>query len=205
MGVMSGTRATGRTSDSCIGSLRSGNRCFREDSDTFMKSYWDGAIAPLAPGTVAPDFTLPQTPRARLALRGLRGQPVVLAFYPMNWEPVSVEQLALYQDYCGDFDRFEAHLLGLSIDHPHSHAAFAHATQLCFPLLADFLPRGAVARLYGVYREREEVGARALFVLDRRGVIRFSRAYPDPLNPGVDALLTTLEALAAHDEPAAGA
>lgn len=169
-----------------------------------MQNQRDGAIAPLAPGTVAPDFTLPQTPQARLALRGLRGQPVVLAFYPMDWEPVSAEQLALYRDYSADFDRFGARLLGLSIDHAHSHAAFARATRLRFPLLADFQPRGAVARAYGVYCEGGGTSARALFVLDRRGLIRLSRAYPDPENPGVDELLTTLEALAARDHPAGG-
>jgi peroxiredoxin len=170
-----------------------------------MKSYVDGGIAPLAPGTVAPEFTLLYTAQARLALQSLHGQAVVLVFYPMDWEPVSTEQLALYQDYSGAFDRFGAHLLGLSIDHAHSHAAFAHATQLRFPLLADFQPRGAVARMYGVYREEEGASARALFVLDRQRVIRFSQAFPDLLNPGVDDLLTTLEALAAHDNPTIGA
>jgi alkyl hydroperoxide reductase subunit AhpC len=80
-----------------------------------------------------------------------------------------------------------------------SHAAFARAAQLRFPLLADFQPRGAVARRYGVYREAQGVSARALFVLDRRGTIRFSEAYPDALNPGVNDLLTTLEALATED------
>jgi peroxiredoxin len=157
-------------------------------------------IAPQLPGIVAPDFTLPRTPRACLALRSLRGQPVVLAFYPLDWEPVSREQLALYQDYAGAFARFGAHLLGISTDHALSHEAFAHAAGIRFPLLADFHPRGAVARAYMVYREDEGMSARALFVLDRQGLIRFSQAYPDLLNPGVDELLTTLEALARDGE-----
>ena len=134
-------------------------------------------------------------------LHGFDGRAVVLAFYPMDWEPVSREQLTLYQAYADAFARLEASLLGISVDHVHSHAAFARDAGLRFPLLADFQPRGRVARRYGVFRAAQGVSARALFVLDARRVVRFSKAYPDPLNPGVDALLTTLEALAAPDDP----
>ena len=161
----------------------------------------DGRIAPLPIGTLAPDFTLPQTVRASVVLRSLLGQPVILMFYPMDWEPVSREQLVLYQVYGDAFARLGASVLAVSVDHVHCHAAFARDAQLSFPLLADFQPRGAVAQRYGVYREAPGVSARALFVLDRQGIIRFSRAYPDGLNPGVNDLLTTLEAMAAEDEP----
>src|SRR5579859_4820714 len=130
-------------------------------------------LMPLPVGTVAPDFTLPCSSRATLALRSLNGDPVVLVFYPMDWEPVSREQLALYQDFAGEFAAFGAHLLGISIDHPYGHEAFACDAQIHFPLLADFQPRGASARRYGVYRSRLGVSARALFVLDGRRVIRF--------------------------------
>ncbi len=166
-----------------------------------MHEQMDGSLAPLPTGTVAPDFTLLHTPRAYQALHSLRGQPVVLVFYPLDWEPVSREQLVLYQVWAGEFDRLGARLLGISVDHVLSHAAFAQATQVRFPLLADFHPRGVVARRYGVYRENQGVSARALFVLDRRGIIRWSQIYPDLLNPGVDDLLTTLEALTADDAP----
>jgi peroxiredoxin len=159
------------------------------------------SLAPLSVGTPAPDFALSEAPYRTVMLRGLDGRAVVLAFYPMDWEPVSREQLALFQTYAADFGRLEASVLGISVDHVHSHAAFARDAGLRFPLLADFQPRGRVARRYGVYRAAQGVCARALFVLDARRVIRFSRAYPDPLNPGVDALLTTLETLAAPDDP----
>jgi alkyl hydroperoxide reductase subunit AhpC len=117
----------------------------------------------------------------------------------MDWEPVSHDQLALYQKFAVEFARLEAQLLGISIDHVYGHAAFRREAQLHFPLLADFHPRGRVARSYGVYRDGKGVSARALFVLDRRGRIRFSQIYPDFFNPGVDDLLTTLEALAVED------
>lgn len=157
-------------------------------------------IAPLPIGTLAPDFTLPQTSSTRIALHGLLGYPVVLVFYPLDWEPLSRDQLILYQKFAHEFTRFGARLLGISVDSVYCHAAFAREAQLRFPLLADFQPRGGVARRYGVYRGGLGVSARGLFVLDRQGRIRFSHVYPDFLNPGVDDLLTTLEALAPEDE-----
>lgn len=161
-----------------------------------MDQQLHGQLTPLPAGIAAPDFTLPHTPYARLSLHSLHGQPVVLVFYPFDWEPVSREQLTLYQDFAGEFARLGANLLGISTDQPWSHESFARDARIRFPLLADVLPRGAAARQYGVYQAAREVSARALFVLDRAGIICFSEAYPDQLNPGVDGLLTVLEALA---------
>ena len=160
-----------------------------------MPQKLNGQLMPLAAGTVAPNFTLQHALQTHLSLSSLRGNPVILVFYPSDWEPVSREQLTLYQEYAGEFARYGASLIGISVDQTWSHAAFSADAQLDFPLLADFQPRGAVARMYGVYRLREGVSARALFVLDRAGIIRFSQVYPDQLDPGVDGILTTLEAL----------
>jgi peroxiredoxin len=183
------------------GGRRRGTGASQRRGHEALSAHPDGALATLPVGTSAPDFSLPQAPRSLVMLQGFDGRAVVLAFYPMDWEPVSREQLTLYQAYADAFTRLGASLLGISIDHVHSHEAFARDAGLCFPLLADFQPRGLVARRYGVFREARGVSARALFVLDARRVIRFSKAYPDQLNPGVDALLTTLEALATPDDP----
>jgi peroxiredoxin len=161
-----------------------------------MSARLNGRLAPVSVGTLAPDFSLPHAPHAHVALYALRGNPIVLVFYPMDWEPVSCEQLKLYQDFGDDFAGFGAHVLGISTDHVYSHEAFARDAQIRFPLLADVEPRGACARQYGVYRNTPGVSARANFVLDGQGIVRFSKAYPDLLNPGVDELLTTLETLA---------
>jgi peroxiredoxin len=165
-----------------------------------MSERLNGRLAPLPVGALAPDFSLPHTPHALVALHSLRGAPVVLVFYPMDWEPVSREQLRLYEDFGDDFARFRAQLLGVSTDHVYSHEAFARDAQIRFPLLVDVQPRGQVASDYGVYRETQGVSARALFVLDSQRVIRFGKVYPDALNPGVDELLTTLEALTQEHE-----
>jgi peroxiredoxin len=170
-----------------------------------MSTYqMNGRLAPLPVGTLAPDFALLHAPHSTLELHPSGRQAVVLVFYPMDWEPVSREQLTLYQGYTDAFARLGARLLGISTDHVYSHAAFVRDAQLRFPLLADFQPRGQLARQYGVYRDNHGVSARALFVLDAQRVVRFSKVYPDPLNPGVDELLTTLEALVAGNEPARG-
>jgi peroxiredoxin len=166
-----------------------------------MTQELNGQLMPLPAGTVAPDFTLQHTFHTHLSLASLCDNPVILVFYPSDWEPVSREQLTLYQEYAGEFARYGASLIGISVDQTWSHAAFAADARLGFPLLADFQPRGAVARMYGVYRPREGVSARALFVLDRRGIIRFGQVYPDQLDPGVDGILTTLEFLPSANLP----
>jgi peroxiredoxin len=168
--------------------------------DRNLNAQRDPQLAPLPVGSLAPDFALPRTPSTRFALHSLHGTPLVLGFYPMDWEPLSRDQLVLYQKFANEFARLGARLLAISVDSVYCHAAFAHEAQLHFPLLADFHPRGAVARQYGVYRVRQGVSARALFVIDRQNRIRYSRTFPDFLNPGVDDVLTTLEALVVQEQ-----
>jgi peroxiredoxin len=77
----------------------------------------DNHLVPLPPGVLAPDFTLRHTPRLTMSLRRLARDPIVLVFYPVAFEPVSREQLALYQEYLPRFEAFDAKLLGISADH----------------------------------------------------------------------------------------
>src|SRR3989449_360371 len=127
------------------------------------------AAAPLPAGTQAPDFTLHSAPDQTVSLRDYRGQPVILAFYPADWSPVCGDQMALYNEVLSDFDGYGARLLGISVDGAWCHRAFADQRKLHFPLLADFEPKGAVARRYGVSREGDGFGERALFVTDGDG------------------------------------
>ena len=90
----------------------------------------------------------------------------------------------------------DAELIGISVDGVWCHAAFARDRNLHFPLLADFEPKGAVARQYGAYREHEGTTERALFVIDADGVIRWSYCSPVGVNPGADGILRALDALA---------
>src|SRR2546421_10461555 len=102
----------------------------------------------LEPGTPAPEFSLHTTPDQRIALRDLRGHPVILAFYPADWSPVCGDQMALYNEILPEFQRYHASLLGISVDGAWCHLAFSKDRKLRFPLLSDFEPKGAVAKSY---------------------------------------------------------
>ena len=118
-----------------------------------------------------------------------------MAFYPADWSPVCGDQMALYNEILPEFKKHGATLLGVSVDGVWSHAAFSKDRKLHFPLLADFEPKGAVARTYGVYRDADGTSERALFVIDGEGVIRWSYRSPVALNPGAEGILDALEAL----------
>jgi peroxiredoxin len=150
----------------------------------------------LKAGTRAPEFTLHSTPDQTLSLLELRGAPVVMAFYPADWSPVCGDQVTLYNEILPEFRKHQATLVGISVDGVWCHGAFAAARRLHFPLLADFEPKGAVARSFGAYRAQEGVAERALFVLDREGLIRWSYLSPIGVNPGADGILEALESLA---------
>ena len=156
------------------------------------------SASPLAAGTVAPGFTLSSTPDQKISLSELRGRPVILAFYPADWSPVCGDQMALYNELHEEFARYDAWLLGISVDGVWCHAAFAADRKLHVPLLSDFEPKGEVARRYGVYRAGDGECERALFVIDAEGVIRWSYVSPIGVNPGADGILAALEAIGAR-------
>jgi len=161
----------------------------------------------LAPGTPAPDFTLHVTPDQALSLSDFRGRPVILAFYPADWSPVCGDQMVLYNQVRPEFLKHEAEVLGISVDGAWCHQAFAQHRNLHFPLLADFEPKGGVAKTYGAYRERDGVAERALFVVDRNGTVFWSYCSPIAVNPGADGILDALERLSeqeTHHEHAEG-
>src|SRR5688572_31763393 len=150
---------------------------------------------PLAAGTPAPTLKLHVTPDQKVALSEFRGRPIILAFYPADWSPVCGDQMSLYNEILPEFSKFNAQLLGISVDGVWCHVAFSQNRRLKFPLLSDFEPKGAAARLYGVYRAEEGVSERALFVIDGSGIIRWSYVSPVAVNPGADGILSALETL----------
>lgn len=157
--------------------------------------------AALPAGSVAPDFTLKSTPDQTVTLSDFRGRPVALAFYPADWSPVCGDQMALYNEILPEFQKLGAELFGISVDGAWCHTAFSRDRKLHFPLLADFEPKGAAARLYGVYREPDGTSERALFVITEAGVIHWSYVSPVGVNPGADGILSALEELRNSKEP----
>jgi peroxiredoxin len=184
-----------------------------------------GPNSALGPGVPAPDFKLRSTQSLRpehetgvqapevklqtlpsdqfISLSELRGRPVILVFYPADWSPVCGDQVVLYNEILPEFQRFNAALLGVSVDGYWSHLAFAKDRKLRFPLLSDFEPKGAVASSYGVYRRQDGISDRALFVIDADGKIRWSYISPLDVNPGAEGILDALEALDSKLEVAA--
>jgi peroxiredoxin len=156
----------------------------------------------LPPGTRAPSFELPSAPDRKASLEDWKGKAVVLVFYPADWSPVCSDQLAVYNEILSDFKDLGAQLVGISVDGPWSHRAYAKARRLHFPLLSDFEPKGQVSRAYGAYDSERGVSERALFVLDPQGVIRWSYLAPVNVNPGAEGILAALEEMSGR-QPAA--
>ncbi len=149
----------------------------------------------LALETLAPDFELSCTPDQRLKLSELSGKKIILAFYPSDWSPVCSDELSLYNETLKIFSGHNAQLIGISVDSKWCHLAFSESRKFHFPLLADFEPKGAVSKLYEVYDEKEGESKRALYVLDEKGIIRWSYLSPMGVNPGADGILDALEEL----------
>ena len=149
----------------------------------------------LTVGAKIPDFRLPVSPDRKMSRSELLGRPAILAFYPADWSPVCGDQVVLYNEVLPEFERYGARLLGISVDGPWCHRAFAESRKLRFPLLSDFEPKGAFARACGVYRAGDGTSERALFVADSEGTVRWSYVSPIDVNPGADGILEALEKL----------
>lgn len=149
----------------------------------------------LPAGTVAPAFKLKSTPDQYVALSDFKGKVLILVFYPADWSPICSDELGLYNELLSEFKKHNAELIGISCDGVWSHIAFKEQRKLHMSLLSDFHPHGKVSKLYGVFRSKEGVCERALFLIDKNGMINWSYISPEGVNPGADDLLAALENL----------
>jgi len=163
----------------------------------------DDMRPPLSPGTPAPDFVLHDAPHSRVTLADFSNRLLVLVFYVADWHPVATAQLRLYQDLLPHLRHLGAAVVGVSTDGCWSHAAYARAIDVRFPLLADDAPPAALAHAYGVYASSTRRSQRAIFVVDGRAIVRWSATFPDNVNPGADGMLSALEGLRLEPEPCA--
>ena len=144
-------------------------------------------------GQQAPDFTLRDQDGKKVTLSELRGQTVVLVFYPLDWSPVCTDQLNLYQDALADFSKQGATVYGVSVDSAFSHKAFQNHLGIDFPLLADFEPKGEVARKYDMYYEKHGTNARGFVVIDPDGNVKHMHKSPSPLEiPAASLILDAI-------------
>jgi len=159
----------------------------------------DAVNSPLAVGAAAPDFALPDANGRTVRLSDFRGRPVVLAFYPLDWSPGCSRQLDLYQQELDEFRRRGVEVVGVSVDSLYSHGAWAAVRGISFPLLADFNPKGEVARRYQVWREADGFSERALYIVDAQGVIRYAHVSPKLQHvPDIYELFAALDGLDAR-------
>ena len=147
----------------------------------------------IQPGIPAPDFSLFTTPDQKITLSEFRGKKIILAFYPADWSPVCGDQMALYNETLKFFRKHNAELIGISVDGKWCHLAFSQDRSLHFPLLADFEPKGEVAKMYNVFDEGTGECKRALYIIDENGIIRWNYLSPVGVNPGADGILDALE------------
>ena len=150
---------------------------------------------PLKKGLKAPDFSLKSTSDQEVSLKDFLGNPVILAFYPADFSPVCGSELTLFNEVLPEFKKYDAQLFGISVDNIWSHLAFAKERNLHFPLLSDFNPKGEISRMYNAYQEEDGLSKRALYVIDKDGVISWGYISPIGINPGADGILKALEEL----------
>ncbi|MDO9063127.1 MAG: redoxin domain-containing protein [Microbacterium sp.] len=158
----------------------------------------------LMPGVPAPDFALPSADGTVVRLSDLRGSPVALVFYPLDWSPGCSVQLELYEREYDEFASRGIRLLGISVDSIYSHGAWAAVRGIHYPLLSDFQPRGETARAYNVWRSADGHSERAVYLVDADGVIRWAHV-SDRLRelPDFDELVAALDLVAVgarHEE-----
>ncbi|MGB9616461.1 MAG: peroxiredoxin [Desulfomonilaceae bacterium] len=145
-------------------------------------------------GDAAPDFSLPDIHGGRVSLAQFRGKKnVVLSFVPAAWTPVCSQQWPGYNIAKDFFDRYDAIVLGVSVDNiPTLYAWTSQMGELWFPVLSDFWPHGAAAHKYGVLRS-DGTSERALFVIDKQGKIRYIDVHDINEMPRLETLIQELE------------
>ena len=147
----------------------------------------------IEPGAQAPDFTLPDQDGNKVSLADFRGQTVVLVFYPADFSPVCTDQLSVYHEVLDEFEERGAKLMGISVDGAFCHRAFREHMGLGMPLLADFHPKGEVARAYGVWSEEYGVSGRALVMVGPEGAVVWSYMSPPLEVPGANLIFDALD------------
>ncbi len=144
-------------------------------------------------GGKAPDFTLPSVAGEKVSLRQFFGKKnVVLSFVPAAWTPVCSDQWPGYNIVQGLFEEHDAILLGITVDNiPTLYSWTNQMGRLWFPVLSDFFPHGAVAARFGVLRT-DGTAERALFVIDKKGIIRYIDVHDINQRPPLEALMGEL-------------
>ncbi len=147
----------------------------------------------IAVGESAPDFNLRDQDGEEVSLAGFRGRKVLLVFYPFDFSPVCSDQLSLYQEVKPELEGKGLTVLGVSVDSPYAHKAFREKLGIDTTLLADFEPKGEVARAYGSYLDVPGMANRTLVLVDEDGKVAWTYESPNPGEfPGANVIFDAL-------------
>jgi peroxiredoxin len=163
------------------------------------------ALDPIKEGVEAPDFELASSelapngkPGRLIRLSDFRGKKVVvLAFYPLDFSPVCTSENACFQRTAERYAKADAQVLGISVDSAWTHAAFKEQLHLTYPLLADFHPKGAVAKQFGLYLDELGITARATVVVGKDGVVKLVQVQQIPEPRSSQRIIEFIEKLPA--------
>lgn len=148
-------------------------------------------------GDPAPDFELPDTHGTPVRLSALRGNPVVVVFFPFVFSGICTSELCELRDNIAEFADHGARLLAVSTDAMFAQRAWAESEGFGFDLLSDFWPHGQTARAYGVLDETNGHALRGSFLVDADGVVRWAVVNPRGQARDLDGYRSALAALAA--------
>ena len=148
---------------------------------------------PIEVGQPAPNFTLKDQNQNQVSLNDFKGKKVVLAFYPLDFSPVCSKEHACFHDDFSQFEGLDAEVLGISVDSAWAHKAFAEKLGIQYRLLADFHPKGEVAKTYGLYLEDKGITNRATVIIDKEGIIRYVSVYDIPQQRNNQELIEVLK------------
>jgi peroxiredoxin len=150
----------------------------------------------LKKGDMAPDFVLIDQNRKEFKLSDFKGKRVLLSFHPLAWTRVCAQQMQSLENNKEVFESLNTVTVGLSVDTVPSKKAWARELGITStPLLADFWPHGAVAKLYGIFREKEGTSERANIIVNDAGKIVFFKVYEISQLPDIQEIISFLKQL----------
>jgi peroxiredoxin (alkyl hydroperoxide reductase subunit C) len=149
----------------------------------------------ISAGKPAPEFTLRNQDGEKVSLSDFRGGKVLIVFYPLDFSPICTDQLSIYQEVKPEIEVGGVMIVGISVDSGFAHKAFQESLGIDIPLLADFEPKGEVARAYGAYLEKFGHANRSLVLVDEEGTVEWVHESPTPLEiPGANLIFDALAA-----------
>ncbi|ALV63728.1 Alkyl hydroperoxide reductase subunit C-like protein [Thermococcus sp. 2319x1] len=145
-------------------------------------------------GEKAPDFVLKDQNGEEFKLSDFRGKKVLLSFHPLAWTGICEKQMKALEENYEKFENLNVFPVGISVDPVPSKKAWAeHIGLKKLRILSDFWPHGKVARLYGLFREKDGISERANVLVDEEGKIVFYKVYPIREVPDLDEIFEFLE------------